>query len=374
MEVCGIRMNQLNSYLNGKLIALVNPGPPGTCGGVIAAELQNNLSQYCNVEHVFVEEKEVCKISDWGDEPVIKVPFSIKKMMHWQAHRKMRKYDLYHYQSQRNLGLLKYDRKPGILTCHGLAPLKADDVYTEGTKRRFHQQFRYLDQLEMIIANSKDTAGDLVRILNVPVEKIEVIYFGVNHNIFKPRPIGEIREQLGLDSDAMIILNVGTERKNKNIERLMQVFKKLSVEMDNLYLVRVGDKDPYFTEMLEKMNLADKVIRPGRLSSPALYYNAADVYLCMDLHASFGMPNLEAMASGCPVVTSNVEAIPEIVGDSCRLVDPKNVEEIAENLIEVLRSETCREDLRKKGLDRASSFTWDETAKKTAEVYARILK
>ena len=144
--------------------------------------------------------------------------------------------------------------------------------------------------------------------------------------------------------------------------------------MDNLYLVRVGDKDAYFTEMLEEMKLADRVIRPGRLSNPALYYNAADVYLCMDLHASFGMPNLEAMASGCPVVSSNVEAIPEIVGDACLLVDPRSVDEIVENLRDVLDNKTCREDLRKRGLDRAAKFTWDETAKKTAEIYAKTLK
>jgi len=361
------------ALLDGRKIALINPGPPGTCGGVIAAELRNGLSKYCDISHVFVEENAVCEDSDWGGEPVAKVPFTVKKIRHWQVHRKLPYYDLYHYQSQRNLGLLKYDRKPGVLTCHGLAPLKAEDVYTDGTKRRFLEQFRYMDRLEMVIANSKNTADDLVRILEVPHKKIEVIYFGVNKEIFKPRPMDEIRTSLGLEMDARIVLNVGTERKNKNIDRLLDVFSRLASEMDDLYLVRIGDKDSSFTARLEELGLSDRVIRPGRIGNPAPWYNAADVYLCMDLHASFGMPNLEAMASGCPVISSNVEAIPEIVGDACRLVDPRNVEETTLGLREILESEACRKDLKEKGIDRAEQFSWEETARRTAVLYGQIL-
>jgi glycosyltransferase involved in cell wall biosynthesis len=167
---------------------------------------------------------------------------------------------------------------------------------------------------------------------------------------------------------------VGTERKNKNIERLLSVFSSLAAQTDNLHLVRVGDKDEFFTNRLAEIGLADRVMRPGRVMNPARYYNAADVYLCMDLHASFGMPNLEAMASGCPVVTSSVEAIPEIVGDACRLVNPKNVEEAAAAVEEVLENDTVRSDLRRRGLERAGEFTWEKCAAQTAKVYDRVLK
>ncbi len=355
-------------------IALVNPGPPGTCGGVIAVELRNRLAGYYDVEHVFVEEKSLCDGSDWRGEPVRPVPFTIKRVRHWQAHRKMPEFDLYHYQSQRNLGLVRHGRTPGVLTCHGLAPLKADDVYSRGTRQRFREQFKHLDEIDVVIANSQDTARDLTRLLDVPPEKIEVVYFGVNHEIFKPRDRAEARASLGLPPGATVILNVGTERKNKNIDRLLSVFSSLAARFDDLYLVRVGDKDEFFTDMLSELGLADRVFRPGRVMNPSQYYNAADLYLCMDLHASFGMPNLEAMASGCPVVTSGVEAIPEIVGDACMLVDPRNAEETAAAIGQVLESEAISADLRRRGLERAGEFTWEKCAAQTARVYDRVLK
>jgi glycosyltransferase involved in cell wall biosynthesis len=361
--------------LNNARIGLINPGPPGTCGGVISVELRNSLADYYHVEHVFVEEKEICDSSDWGAEPVTALPFTIKKVRHWQVHRKMGQYDLYHYMSQRNLGLVRHGRIPGVLTCHGLAPLKSnDEVYTEGTKRRFRQQLGHLPQIEVVIANSRNTADDLTRILDVPSERIEVIYFGVNHEVFKPRPAGEARKALGIPEDALVILNVGTERKNKNIEQLLAVFAALAREFDNLYLLRVGDRDDFFTSRLEELKLTDRVIRTGRVRNTASYYNAADLYLCMDLHASFGMPNLEAFAAGCPVISSNVEAIPEIVGDACRLIDPTNAREITAAVREVLADAALRQELKERGLRRAAEFTWEKCASQTAEVYSRILK
>ncbi len=360
---------------NSEKIALINPGPPGTCGGVIATELHRALASHYHVEHLFVEEKGLCDSSDWGDREVNAVPFTMKKVRHWQAHRKMGQYDLYHYMSQRNLGLMRHGRKPAVLTCHGLAPLKSsDDVYTEGTKRRFRRQFEYLPQVETVIANSRDTAQDLTRILNVPADRIEVIYFGVNHEMFKPRPAQEIRERLHVPAGATVILNVGTERKNKNMETLLTVFSALAGELDNLYLLRVGDRDDFFTSRLDELGLTRRVIRPGRLTDIAPYYNGVDVYLCMDLHASFGMPNLEAMASGCPVVTSNVEAIPEIVQDACRLVDPRNAEQVAAAVREVLTDQALRTELGERGLKRAAEFTWEKCANQTAQVYAGVLK
>lgn len=360
---------------NSEKIALVNPGPPGTCGGVIALELQEHLCEHYHTEHLFVEEKELCDSSNWGGNPVQPVPFTMKKVRHWQVHRKMQDYDLYHYMSQRNLGLIRHGRTPAVLTCHGLAPLKSeDDVYTPGTKRRFRQQFRYLDRVDAIIANSEDTARDLAGILNVPAGKIEVVYFGINRALFSPGPAADARKSMGLPDGALAILNVGTERKNKNIERLLEVFTKLAAQFDNLHLIRVGDMDDYFTRRLGELGIAERVTRTGRVTNPAPYYNAADVYLCMDLHASFGMPNLEAMASGCPVVTSNVEAIPEIVGDACRLVNPENVEEVAAAVQEVLADEALRKELKDRGLERAARFTWEKCAGETAMVYDRVLK
>jgi glycosyltransferase involved in cell wall biosynthesis len=356
-------------------VAIINPGPPGTCGAVITTELRRELARCFQVEHIFLESAgkvASCRPDEWKGEPVKAVAFSMRALRHWQAHRAMAAYDLYHYMSERNLGLLRWGRVPAVFTCHGLAPLKAADTYGDGTRRRFRRSLEQVNRVDAVIANSRNTADDLVKLLGVPAGKIEVVYFGVNHAVFAPRPGRDARACMGIPADSLVILNVGTERKNKNVDGLLEVFALLAREFDNLFLLRVGDTDEWFTKKLVEMGLAGRVVRPGRLVDIAPCYNAADVYLCMDLHASFGMPNLEAMASGCPVVSSNAEAIPEVVGDACVLVDPRDAPGAAGALREVLASESVRTELR--ALARAARFRWDEAARLTAQVYARILE
>lgn len=348
-------------------------GQPGSAGGTVVTEYRRALSGYCRVEHLFVERQAVCDATDWGDEPVTKTPFALGSIRWWQLHRRMDRYDLYHYLNKRYIRLTRYGRKPALLTCHGLAPLRSDDVYTKKARRRFRKQLRLIHHLEMVIANSKHTAADLMELLDVPAEKIEVIHFGVNHEAFAPRPAAEAREKLGIPPNALVILNIGTERAYKNIDRMLDVFSLLRKEFDNLYLVRVGDKTDRCTRRVKEMKLSGRVLRPGRTHNPAPYYNAADVYLCMDLHASFGLPNIEAMASGCPVVSSNIEAIPEIVSDACILVDPRNTDMIVDAARSVLTDSSLRDELKGRGLKRAAQFTWEKTAEQTAEIYSKIL-
>ena len=275
-------------------VAFISPGPPGTSGAVVATELCAALSEHCEIEHLFVNRKNICEESRWEGYPVRNIPFTLGQLRWWQANRKIGRYGLYHYNDKRYLPLVRYGRKPAVLTVHGLAPLRDTETYPESSRRRYRKYFRYLDEVSAVIANSKHTAGDLVETLGVPAEKIEVVYFGVNPDAYKPRDRKKAREELGIPGEAIVILNVGSERKDKNIETMLDVFQRLSKEFDNLHLARIGDREERYTRLMKDAGLAGRIIRPGRSARPSLYYNAADVYLCLDLHASFGMPNLEA--------------------------------------------------------------------------------
>jgi glycosyltransferase involved in cell wall biosynthesis len=105
-----------------------------------------------------------------------------------------------------------------------------------------------------------------------------------------------------------------------------------------------------------------------------LWYNAADLLAYPSLYEGFGLPPLEAMASGTPVVTSNTSSLPEVVGDAAILVDPRNADEIAKAILKVLQDKGLQEEMRKRGLERAKRFTWQGAAEETARVYEEVMR
>ncbi len=127
-------------------------------------------------------------------------------------------------------------------------------------------------------------------------------------------------------------------------------------------------------EMVKKLGLEKEVIFAGYVSDDELVklYNTADLYLRLPLVETFGIPPLEAMACGCPVVTTNVGSLPEIVGDAGILKNPDDIDGIVKAVHEVLMNEGLREDMIKRGLERAKMFSWEKTAKETMKVYEEV--
>lgn len=209
--------------------------------------------------------------------------------------------------------------------------------------------------------------------------KVSVIYFGLNdtfQHVPRPEMIEAFRRKFHLGNDRFI-LYVGTNRAHKNVHRAIAAFSLLRSRSNfthKLLLVGSAGGDEQFRRMLKTQGFDEFVVPLGYVSDEELplAYRVADALVYCSLSEGFGMPLLEAMASEVPIVTSHLGATAEVVGDSAILVDPFSVDAIANGLSRVLSSDTLRRELIDRGLTRVKSFSWEEAARKTLEVYTKV--
>ncbi len=238
-----------------------------------------------------------------------------------------------------------------------------------------------------IIAVSQFTKDDIVQQFKIRPEKITVTYEGVA-NLAKGRDslfaakLDDKETLLGYNIDSPFLLYVGNAYPHKNLEGLVRVFGKL-VETQNfasLRLVLVGKKD-YFYERVQGYARKLGLYRPGDKNSPIVFpgyvpdakleilYKQARAYVFPSLYEGFGLPPLEAMAKGCPVISSNRASLPEVLGPAAVYFDPGNEKEMLEQIKRVINNEDQCQDLIKKGLAQVKKYSWWECARKTLEVY-----
>lgn len=249
----------------------------------------------------------------------------------------------------------------------------------------FSQVYRWFDiiasKASMIIAVSNSVKEDLLSRVKVEEERIRVIYYGVSDS-FRPiqdkAAIEGVLSKHGL-SGKRYILYVGASEKNKNLSGLLKAFAIVRKSKEDIKLVLAGKIDPGYRIIMEEskmLGLSDSVIFTGYVSHEELpfMYNGACLFVLPTFHEWFGIPLIEAMACGVPVVAANCRGIPEVVGDSAILFDPYKPQAIADSIIAVLENEKLGDSLRVKGINRASGFTWQKTAEKTLEVYKKVVK
>jgi len=240
---------------------------------------------------------------------------------------------------------------------------------------------RGLCRADAIIAISMDTKRSLVRHLGISQSKIHVVYCGVDHHVFHPQTVDPDFLQRYDLPECRYILHVGSEEPRKNIHRLLQAFVHLKDMGGKVKFLKVG-KPIYMSERerllqaIKDLDLSDDVILVNRVSDGdlALFYNLADVFVFPSFHEGFGLPVLEAMACGTPVVCSNTAALPEIVGDTGIQVDPDNHEALAIAMKKVLTDSSLADEMSHQGKERSHQFTWQRTARETLEVYNTLLK
>ncbi|MFZ0442832.1 MAG: glycosyltransferase family 1 protein, partial [Methanobacterium sp.] len=182
--------------------------------------------------------------------------------------------------------------------------------------------------------------------------------------------------QINLPQDDKYILYVGSETPRQNLIFLLKAFNKLKKKLPNVKLLKIGDPQSYGARKqliysINEMGLQNDVIFIGYVSEEELpkWYNASDLLVYPCLYAGFGLPPLEAMACGTPVITSNTSSLPEVIDDAGTMVDPNNVTNMASKMYEILNNPDLRGDLIKKGLKRAQFFTWEKAANETYAVY-----
>lgn len=357
-------------------IGLVTNFSPSTGSGRYAFELFKNLEDKIGVELIFCNGSNdefsdtKVKIIRGRDFPVFRTTLN----SYFSYPKKIPDgYDLYHISNQFLARTAKF-RNPSVITILDLVALVSKDLPFL-TRHLQKKSLKYLRNTEKIIAISEHTKKDLIDLLNIKEDKIEVIYFGINREVFKKRDKAKIREELNLPQDKKIILHVGSEEPRKNVDGLIKAFHKLQKIYPNVSLVRVGESRKKINKLIGELNLEKKVIRIGNIQSKeiSLYYNSADVFVFPSFYEGFGFPPLEAMTSGIPVISSNRTSLPEVVGDAGIMIDPDNVDELAKKIHEVLINEGLRENMIKKGLKRAKQFTWKSCADKTLKLYKEVM-
>jgi glycosyltransferase involved in cell wall biosynthesis len=234
---------------------------------------------------------------------------------------------------------------------------------------------------DRVIAASLQTRRDLVERLRVPAEKIAVIHEGLDSSfepVRDPARLAEVRRRYGLR--APYILFVGNLEPRKNLVRLIEAFGRLK-ERHTLphQLVVAGKRGwlyrPIF-ETVERLGLREDVVFTGYAASddlPALYA-MADLFAFPSLYEGFGLPVLEAMACGTPVLTARTGSLPEVAGDAAWYVDPLDVEALADGMARILTDSGTRTDLVERGALQAKRFSWARTAAATLEIYRRTLE
>ena len=237
---------------------------------------------------------------------------------------------------------------------------------------------RFLRAANMVITISECTKRDAVRLYGLDEAKIRVIYGGVNPRFrpANPEVISAIRIRYSLPG--RFITCVGTIEPRKNLTTLLEAYQALKSQGSDHKLVIVGKKGwlyKGFFRRLRELGLEGEVIFPGFVPDedlPALY-SAATLFVFPSLYEGFGLPPLEAMACGTPVITSNTSSLPEVVGGAGILIDPHDVGGLVEAMGRVLTDEPLRAEMRVKGMERARGFTWEKTARETLGVYRWIV-
>lgn len=265
---------------------------------------------------------------------------------------------------------------PSVVNIYDLISRLYPEYVSSGARVIFEMAIRLaIVTSRLVISVSQSAKEDLVRLLGVPPSKVWVTPLGVDSQ-FKPvneKAIFNLRQKHDLPEG--YILYLGTNKPHKNLARLVGAFAKAKTERK---LVLAGKEDPRYSEAHEvtkQLGLQDRVVFLGQVSEddlPALYSGAA-LFVFPSLYEGFGLPLLEAMACGVPVISSSTSSLPEIAGQAAVMVAPLDLSQLARALERVLGDSNLRASMHEEGLKQAAQFSWERTAVETLAVYRQVL-
>ncbi|WP_436932557.1 glycosyltransferase family 4 protein [Halosimplex halobium] len=285
-------------------------------------------------------------------------------------------FDLFHIAHP---GISFLDIEPKVITCHDLIKYRSPRKYTEYVTRDFlYRPLRYADH---VISISKTTADDLYDILNCHPSLVSTVYNGVASHY---KPLSNVDNQIwnkyNLSSDERYLLYIGSEEPRKNVPRLLKAFSRVSQIYPDLHLLKIGSPSKFGSrektlDLVSDLGIDDRVHFLENVPEAEMphFYNLADVFAFPSLYEGFGLPALEALACGTPTVVADATSLPEIVGDAALLCDPEDTDSIVEAIERLLTDSQLRDRLQFAGPQRAAEFTWERTARETADVYESVL-
>ncbi len=213
-------------------------------------------------------------------------------------------------------------------------------------------------------------------------DKISVIYPGIDTKAYYPKRDRSILSPYAINDNDCVIMYLGSEEPRKNISLILKAIYRLKKIIPAVKLLKVGGSQMggdrrSVLALIKDLHLEDNVIFTGQVAESDLpkYYNAADIFVFPSRYEGFGLPPLEAMACGCPVIASNVTSLPEVIGDAGLLISPDDDQGFAEAMAHLLtdKDKTGRETFIARGLEQAKKFSWDVSARQTLDVYEGIL-
>ncbi|MCC6490639.1 MAG: glycosyltransferase family 4 protein, partial [Candidatus Hydrogenedentes bacterium] len=295
----------------------------------------------------------------------------------WGLRKDVRRHgiDIIHYPA--SVGSVLPPR-PMILTVHDLTFLHNPAWYRYERAHDYRRAAKYTaPRAARIIAVSQATANEVTGLLGIPPERIDVIHNGVDER-YAPCSEEQIRAaRAKYQLPQRYFLFVGTIEPRKNVARLVRAWSQVAghVEEDLVIAGRDGWKVGPIYQEVGRSKYQDRIVFPGYIEDehlPAVICGATALAY-PSLYEGFGLPVLEAMACGVPVLTSNVSSLPEVAGEAALLVDPANMEAMMEGLTQLAGRPDLRDDLIRKGLERAKQFTWTRAAQETLACYRKAM-
>jgi glycosyltransferase involved in cell wall biosynthesis len=287
--------------------------------------------------------------------------------------------DIFHV-PQNGIGLCENLECKKIATMHDLIPYIMPETVGRGYLLKFLKDVpKVIELCDSLITVSEWSKQDILKFFPIDKNKIFVTPLAADD---KYKPLDKekckdfLKEQYGINTP--FILYIGGFSPRKNVKALINAFSKVYKKLDADYsLVIVGatkDQGEYLSQFSKDLELASRIIFTGFAEEEHLpiLYSGCEAFVYPSLYEGFGLPPLEAMNCGAPVITSNLTSIPEVVADAGILIDPYNNSEIEEALERLLNSESLRHEYSKKGLQRAKNFSWEITAAKTLEAYKKV--
>lgn len=362
--------------------------------GIYTYELSKRLQQYKDIKftgHIFnfINRNDISKDLDGID-----IEKNICSLFPYGVYRRIWHYipikynwlfrdnaDIYHF-----FNFIVPPRIKGkvITTIHDMTYELYPETMDKRNLKRIKNDIQYsVDRSDKIITVSESSKNDIIKFLNVDESKIEIVYNGVDYEKFNKYYTEDIklivRNKYNLPQN--YILYMGTLEPRKNIDSIIEAFAliKKQKDFDNIKLVIAGKKGWLFEDifnLVDKLNLKDHVIFTDYVdeTDKPIIYNMAKLFVFPSLYEGFGIPVLEAMASSVPVIASNVSSLPEVAGNAAILVNPKDIEGIAKNIIKILSDDDLKNELVRKGHIQAQKFTWEASAEKLYNIYKEIMK
>ncbi|HEX2953885.1 MAG TPA: glycosyltransferase family 1 protein [Bacillota bacterium] len=289
---------------------------------------------------------------------------------------KAQKSEVFHL-PQNGIRFPKEKSIPVIVTLHDLIPYLIPEMVRRSYLLRFLDEMPMIvERADLIVTVSECARQDVIRLFGVRPDKIRVVPSAPDHR-YRPRRKDEcgryVREKYGIQYP--YILYVGGLNPRKNVAQLIWAYRLVRHELPGLHqLVIPGEPGRHqedLAALTRQLHLEEDIVFPGFVDQRDIpfLYNAADLFVYPSLYEGFGLPPIEAMASGVPVITSNTSSLPEVTGDAALKVHPMDTHGLAEMIYHILTDEALRSDLVIKGLQKAKEYRWTKIGKQFLEIY-----